>query len=206
MVRKPKPESQAESQAESLEQADSQLAAAVKESAQQIWLAGLGAFAKAQQEGSKVFEGLVREGRELQDRTREATGSTLGEMTGRVTGKVGLMAGGLSKQATESWDRLEQMFEARIARALSRLGVPTHGDVQALIARVEALDASVQALGATPAARPARPGAARPTKARAAAAKTPRTPRSRAAAAAPAAAPAKARAPRKSTKQSRSGG
>ena len=39
-----------------------QLSSAVKDSAQQIWLAGLGAFAKAQEEGSKVFDALVKEG------------------------------------------------------------------------------------------------------------------------------------------------
>ena len=36
-----------------------QLSSTVKDSAQQIWLAGLGAFAKAQEEGNKVFEALV---------------------------------------------------------------------------------------------------------------------------------------------------
>ena len=39
---------------------DSQLAGAVKASAQQIWLAGMGAFAKAQEEGGKVFEEIGR--------------------------------------------------------------------------------------------------------------------------------------------------
>ena len=41
---------------------DGPLSSAVRESAQQIWQAGLGAFAKAQGEGGKVFESLVREG------------------------------------------------------------------------------------------------------------------------------------------------
>jgi len=185
MVRKPR--------ADSPEPNDGQLAAAIRESAQQIWLAGLGAFAKAQEEGSKVFEGLVKEGRDLQGRTRDATESRLGGMTERVAGRVGLMAGGLTKQATESWDRIEQVFEDRMARALGRLGVPTRSDVQALVERVEALDASVQALSASLAGRSSRPGAARPAKPRAAAAKTNRTTRGRAAAA-PATAPAKPRA------------
>jgi len=45
---------------------DSALASSVKESAQQIWLAGMGAFAKAQAEGKQVFEALVKEGASLQ--------------------------------------------------------------------------------------------------------------------------------------------
>jgi poly(hydroxyalkanoate) granule-associated protein len=172
------------------ESSDTQLSSAVKDSAQQIWLAGLGAFAKAQEEGTKVFEALVKEGKTLQKRTRAITEEKLGEMTGRV-GKV---AGGLGKQATDSWDRLEQVFEDRVARALNRLGVPTNSDVQALTARVDALNASVQALGGKPASKP------RATAARAVATAKPRAPRPRvakAAKAAKAAPPAKTRAPRK---------
>lgn len=143
--------------------ADNQLAAAVKDSAQQIWLAGLGAFAKAQEEGMKVFDALVREGRGIQKRTRTVTEDRITE----VTGKVGKVAGGLSKQATDSWDRLESVFEQRVARALNRLGVPTNTDIRTLIARVDALNASVQALGGKP-ARAARKPAAKVVKARAA--------------------------------------
>ena len=53
--------------------ADSQLSATIRESAQQIWLAGLGAFAKAQQEGTKVFDALIREGEAIQKKTRKVT-------------------------------------------------------------------------------------------------------------------------------------
>lgn len=137
--------------------ADNQLAAAVKDSAQQIWLAGLGAFAKAQEEGNKVFEALVKEGKDIQKRTRATAEEKLGAVTGRVgnvAGNLGTVAGSLSKQATDSWDRLETVFEERVARALNRLGVPTNSDVQALIARVDALNAAVQSLGGKPARAP----------------------------------------------------
>jgi poly(hydroxyalkanoate) granule-associated protein len=158
MVRKMKPAGQEATD-------NGQLAAAVKESASQIWLAGLGAFAKAQEEGGKVFEALVKEGKGIQKRTREMAEERLGE----VAGRFGKVAGGVSKQATHSWDRLEQVFEDRVARALNRLGVPTNADVQELIARVETLTASVQALGGKPARAPraaaARKPAAKATKA-----------------------------------------
>ncbi len=162
-----------------------QLAAAVKDSAQQIWLAGLGAFAKAQEEGNKVFEALVKEGKGIQKRTKAIAEAKLGE----VTGRFGRVAGDVSKQATQSWDRLEQVFEERVARALNRLGVPTQADVQALTARVEKLNASVQALGGKPArapraaaARKAAAGAPKAAKAaKPAAARAPRAPRKAAA-------------------------
>ncbi len=138
-----------------------QLAAAIKDSAQQIWLAGLGAFAKAQEEGGKVFEALVKEGTTIQSRTRSFTESKLGEVTGRVS-KV---AGGIGKQATDSWDKLEQVFEDRVARALGRLGVPTKKDVDALTARVEELNATVKSLSKRPAVKPRAAAAAKPTAA-----------------------------------------
>jgi poly(hydroxyalkanoate) granule-associated protein len=150
-----------------------QLAAAVKDSAQQIWLAGLGAFAKAQEEGNKVFEALVKEGKGIQKRTRAIAEEKLGV----VTGRVGRVAGDVSKQATQSWDRLEQVFEDRVARALNRLGVPTNADVQELIARVEKLNASVQALGGKPARAPRAAAARKPAAKAAKASKAPRAPR-----------------------------
>ncbi|GMV01275.1 MAG: phasin family protein [Burkholderiaceae bacterium] len=134
-----------------------QLAAAVRESAQQIWLAGLGAFSKAQEEGGKVFEALVKEGMGIQRRTRAMTEERIGE----VTGKMSKAAGDITRQATQSWDKLEQVFEDRVSRALARLGVPTSKDIQSLMKRVEALNESVQTLGGAAPARARKAAAAR---------------------------------------------
>jgi poly(hydroxyalkanoate) granule-associated protein len=129
---------------------DNQLASAVRESAEQIWLAGLGAFAKAQQEGTKVFDALVREGDLLQQRTRAATEHRLEEAANRFTEA----ATHLSRQATQSWDRLEQVFEDRVARALSHLGVPSSRDIRELTEMLQALNQRISALDVEPTARP----------------------------------------------------
>lgn len=148
---------------------DSQLAAAIKDSAQQIWLAGLGAFAKAQEEGQKVFNTLVKQGTVLQKRTRQMTGEKVEEVTGRVN----RMTSDFQKQASESWDKLEQVFEDRVARALNRLGVPTNKDVSALAKQVETLTAAVNKLsGARPARAAAGAGAAKPAARKSPAGKT----------------------------------
>lgn len=174
---------------------DNQLASAVKASAQQIWLAGMGAFAKAQEEGGKVFEALVKEGVGLQRRTQAVAEERLGE----VTGKMSAMAGEVTTKANASWDKLESIFEARTAKALGKLGVPTAKDVAELTARVDALASAVAKLGGDIPApkrsrRAAAPAADKPTAAKKAA---PRTQAAKAAApAAKKAAPAKA-APRK---------
>ena len=118
---------------------DSALAAQVKDSAQQIWLAGMGAFAKAQAEGKQVFEALVKEGASLQKKTQSVAEERLGD----VTGKMSSMAGEVSAKAGQHWDKLESIFEERTAKALNRLGVPSAKDVEALSARIDELSAKV---------------------------------------------------------------
>jgi poly(hydroxyalkanoate) granule-associated protein len=140
---------------------DSQLAQTVKDSAQQIWLAGLGAFAKAQEEGGKVFEALVKEGVTLQRKTQAAAGERLGD----VTGKVSAMAEGVSSKAGAQWDKLESLFEDRVSKALNKLGVPTAKDVDALVQRIDALSAQVASLSKAPAARTPRAAKAAKTAA-----------------------------------------
>jgi poly(hydroxyalkanoate) granule-associated protein len=128
----------------------SALAGAVKDSAQQIWLAGMGAFSKAQEEGGKVFEALVKEGMGLQRKTQGLAEEKISEVTGRMTS----MADTVTAKAGQNWDKLEAIFEARTAKALNKLGVPTAKDVHALTERVDALAAAVARLSKGPAAAP----------------------------------------------------
>ncbi len=116
-----------------------QLANSVKESAQQIWLAGLGAFSKAQAEGGKVFETLVKDGLGLQRKTQAAAEEKISEATSKMTD----MASGITSKATGQWDKLENIFEDRVAKALKKLGVPSAKEVQALMQRVEELSKQV---------------------------------------------------------------
>lgn len=125
------------------------LKGSVKDSAQQIWQAGLGAFNKAQAEGSKAFEALVKEGVSLQRKTQSVAEEKISE----ATSKMSTMANGISNKASGQWDKLESIFEERVAKALNKLGVPSAQDVAALIERIEVLNKSVQRLsakGATP--------------------------------------------------------
>lgn len=129
---------------------DNQIAGAVKDSAQQIWLAGMGAFSKAQAEGTKVFEALMKEGLALQKKTQ----GLAEERISAVTSKMTAVAGGVTDKAGAQWDKLESIFEARVAKALNKMGVPSRKDIDALIKRIDELSAKVG--GAKPAARTAR--------------------------------------------------
>ena len=130
---------------------NAQLSSTVKESAQQIWLAGLGAFSKAQEEGGKVFEALVKEGLTIQRKTQAVAEEKITEATSRVT----TMASDIGSKAQGQWDKLENIFEDRVAKALAKLGVPSARDLEALSARVDALAKSSKAASAKAAAKPA---------------------------------------------------
>jgi len=118
---------------------DSALASSVKESAQQIWLAGMGAFAKAQAEGRQVFDALVKEGSALQKKTQSAAEERFGD----VSSKMSSMAEDVTAKAGKQWDKLESIFEERTAKAMKKLGVPSSKDVDALMARIDALSEQV---------------------------------------------------------------
>jgi poly(hydroxyalkanoate) granule-associated protein len=121
---------------------DNALAQTIKDSAQQIWLAGMGAFAKAQAEGTQTFEKLIKDGMSLQKKTQGIAEDKINEVTGKMTA----MAGEVTAKAGQHWDKLESIFEQRTAKAMSRLGVPSAKDMAALTQRVEALAAEVAKL------------------------------------------------------------
>jgi len=110
---------------------ESQLAQTIKDSANQIWLAGLGAFAKAQQEGAKMFEALVVEGERFQERTKGVADERVADLRAKASG---------------TWDKLEQVFEDRVARALHSLSVPSRKDIDTLSHRVAELTAIAKKL------------------------------------------------------------
>lgn len=114
----------------------------VMDSAQQIWLAGLGAFVKAQQEGGKLFESLVKEGAALDAKTRKFTDAKVAEARGNVESTLGQVR----ERSQETWDKLEKVFENRVSRALARLGVPRGDEIRDLTHRVEELSREVRKL------------------------------------------------------------
>ena len=118
-----------------------QMSEHMKNSAQQIWQAGLGAFAKAQEEGSKVFDTLVKDGSKLQETTMQAQAKMA-----EAAAKAGAMASDMGQRASGQFDRLEGIFEERVAKALHSMGLPNTQDMADLQARVSALEAELKAL------------------------------------------------------------
>ncbi|MCI2260938.1 phasin family protein [Xanthomonas indica] len=158
---------------ETLQAQAEKLSKRLGESAQQVWLAGVGAFGRAQAEGGKLFETLVKEGLNLEQSTRKLAGGGVDAVRDAVENRVGQAR----ERAADTWDRLEKVFEDRVQRALRRLEVPSREDLGALIERVDALNGELrhlrggrapQASGKAPAAKKtakktaaAQPGAAK---------------------------------------------
>ena len=112
--------------------ASDNVAQAMRDSAQKIWLAGLGAFERAKSEGPRMFDTLVEQGKGLRARASEAADQalkTVREQAGEAQGK---------------WDKLEQVFEDRVSRSLNRLGVLTSREVGDLSRQVDELNRTVR--------------------------------------------------------------
>jgi poly(hydroxyalkanoate) granule-associated protein len=114
------------------------IATNIRESANRIWLAGLGAYAKTQEEGEKLFQLLVEEGEKVEKRAKKAAEARIEEAKGKVVEFRG--------KASQQFDRLEELFQERVAQVLNRMGVPTQDDIRELTRRVEMLNESIMAL------------------------------------------------------------
>jgi len=139
----------AHSPAADLQAKAEQVSRSLVESAQQIWMAGVGAFTRAQGEGSKMFEALVKEGMNIEKTTRHLATGKVDAVRDAVEGRVGLVR----ERTVDTWDKLEKVFEDRVQRALNRLGIPGRDEINALSARVDALTMALNK-GTAPVAKP----------------------------------------------------
>jgi poly(hydroxyalkanoate) granule-associated protein len=115
-------------------------------SANQIWSAGLGAMSRAQTGSTKFFEELVREGSRLQGGAIDAAQKMVLNAVQGAQKSVNRKVDNVKGQATETWDSLEKIFQARVQRALHQLGMPTAEEIAALARQVNALNRSVEQL------------------------------------------------------------
>jgi poly(hydroxyalkanoate) granule-associated protein len=124
----------------------------------QVWLAGLGAMSKARQGAPLMMHELIAEGARVQAQTREGADKMLSGLLGEMKSTLNSSVNQVRSQAGDALDNLEQMFQTRVHRALTQIGVPSAEDVEKLSHRVEQLNASVNKLASerkpAPRARP----------------------------------------------------
>ncbi len=126
----------------------------------QIWLAGLGAVSKARQGAPQLLDDLVSEGARLHTQTRGAAEKALRGLLEGVQASITERVGKMQGQATDALDNLEKVFQTRVHRALTQLGVPSAEEVESLSKRVDQLNANIEKLART------RKGARAPVRAR----------------------------------------
>lgn len=114
----------------------------IMEIPEQIWQAGLGAFQKAQEQGSKMFETLVKEGSALEAATTKFTNKRVQEVRGAVESTMNTV----KDRASDTWDRLEKVFEDRVSKALGALGIPGRRDLEELSRQVADLQKAISEL------------------------------------------------------------
>ncbi len=138
--------SKAAPKAPDLQDKADQIKRTISGSAQHIWMAGVGAFNRAQEEGTRLFEALVKEGMNIERNTRKLATGKVDAVRDAVEERVGQVRG----RAADTWDRLEKVFEERVQRALTRLGVPGREEISALIDRVDQLNRELRKLSGVP--------------------------------------------------------
>jgi poly(hydroxyalkanoate) granule-associated protein len=141
----------------------------IRDSASKIWLAGLGAFRVAEQEGSKLFNTLVEEGERFSKKT--------GAEVGKAAEKAREAGEKVRSEAREGWSRVEKGLDRAVADTLRTMGVPTRNEVESLSRRIEELTIALERLRAKSAAETKAAGATKrstPPKAPAAKRATPK--------------------------------
>lgn len=99
----------------------------------QIWLAGLGAFSRAEAEGGKFFDALVDIGKDLEAKTRDKSESRVDELREKVLSRTG-----------ETMGKMERAFDDRLNKALSKLGIPNKREVESLRNQVKELTQALE--------------------------------------------------------------
>lgn len=102
---------------------------------QQIWLAGLGAFSRAEEEGGKLFDNLVKIGEELEHKTKELTDTTAHDIKEKVI-----------ERASDTREKVERAIDDRLSGTLSRLGIPSQKDFESLSERMDQLTRVIEQL------------------------------------------------------------
>lgn len=112
----------------------------VKHAARQIWLAGLGAYSKAGQEGADYLKDLIKSGESVEKQGKKL----VAEQVEAANDTVKTSVSSVKEKVEVQLDKVEKAFDARVASALNRLGIPSKKDVAALSAKLDELSALLE--------------------------------------------------------------
>jgi len=130
----------AEVQAEEVQSKASSMLSDVKGYARKIWLAGLGAYAKAGQEGAEYFKELVKAGENVEEQGKKLVTEQVDAANSQIDSVKSTVKGKVEAQL----DKVEKAFDDRVASALNRAGIPSKKDVEVLSAKLDELSALLE--------------------------------------------------------------
>ena len=142
------PRARAQAQAREASQEALSAQAQLLQNVQQIWLAGMGAIARAQRDGPSAFSDAEREGLRLLNQSRSTAQQMVRDVFGSAQETLQSRVGGARDQAQGTWDNLESLFQTRVQRAMHQLGVPTAEEIRVLTRRVAELNENVKRVNA----------------------------------------------------------
>lgn len=136
----------AKSTAKKVEENTASVTGDMKNYAHQIWLAGLGAYAKAGKEGADYFKKLVSEGEAVEKQGKELVSSQVESATSRVNNKVESLRERFQTRTGTSLNKVEEVFDERVSSALGRMGIPSKKDIDQLSAKLDDLNAAIKSM------------------------------------------------------------
>lgn len=110
--------------------------------AREIWLAGLGALARLEEEGDKVFQNLIERGKSYEDKRREQ----FEEATENLRSQQESFTEDVTERLDSATKSVEKAVSDTLSGTLGRLGVPTQNEVRGLSRRVGELSQKLDAL------------------------------------------------------------
>jgi poly(hydroxyalkanoate) granule-associated protein len=142
----------------------------IKANASKVWLAGLGALATAEEEGGKLFRGLVKKGEQYEKKGKsqfEKLKDQVETLAGTVKSRAGAFAEEAKERAGDAWAKVEETVEAKAGEVeerwddkvhgvLRRVGVPGRNEIASLTKRVEELTRLVEKKAKPPAKKTAK--------------------------------------------------
>lgn len=132
--------------ADQIEENAANFTADVKKYAHQIWLAGLGAYAKAGKEGAEYFKTLVSEGEEVEKQGKELINTQIEAASSKVESFKEKVQEKVQEKTGGRFAKVEEVFDERVAAALGRMGIPSKKDVDQLSAKLDDLTAAIKSL------------------------------------------------------------
>ena len=125
----------------------------IKANANKVWLAGLGALATAEEEGGRLFRGLIKKGESYEKKGKaqmDVLRDRVEELAGAAREKLDDLRESVEDSASGAWEKVgsakeavEERMDDKLHGVLRRIGVPSRNEIAALTRRVEELTAMV---------------------------------------------------------------